>query len=204
MRKGRWWVPAALLAVATLVAARIWWVNTSLPQIPLEYHGQGDWVSLEGTFHNSSEEGTEGYSVMVEGAALMTYDEYLDTYGEGPREPGAHGSAHCVVEVTLRIRNDGSEAGGLNAFEMILVPDRADEYLICDVMNDDALWPQAQVGAGRMASVRPGTEYVAHVPYVFNGMEETYLREVTDTRFTLLVSRMPERKMIEVRLPTDA
>jgi hypothetical protein len=100
--------------------------------------------------------------------------------------------------VTLRIRNEGTDQGGLNTFQMVLVPARANEYLICDVMNPDALWPQVQEGAGSIVSIRSGTEYVVHIPYVFNGNEEVYEREITDRSFTLLVSRMPVRKMIEV------
>ena len=192
-------IAACLLATAALaVAARIWWVAENVPQIPLERYGQGEWVELDGAFQNNADEGTDDYSVMVEGISVMTYDEYLEAYGEGPQEPGAKGDSRCVVDVALRIRNDGTEPGGLNVFQMVLVPARANEYLICDVMNADALWPQVQEGASAIVSIRPGTEYVAHIPYVFNGGDEVYQREVTDTEFSLLVSRMPTRKMVVV------
>ncbi len=203
----------ALLVVAALgvVGVRIWWTNESLPRIPAEVYEQNEWVELDGAFQNTTKEETDHYSLMVEGAQLMTYDEYLETYGteeatsgmEGlmPRSPlGEHGDARCVVVVALRIRNDGSELGGVNMFQMALVPERANEYLMCDVMNEGALWPQVQQGAGKTASVQPGTEYLAHIPYVFNGGTEVYWREVTDRTFTLLVSRMPERKMIKVTI----
>lgn len=192
-------IAACLLVTAALaVAARIWWVAENVPQIPIERYGQGEWVELDGAFQNNADEGTDDYSVMVEGISVMTYDEYLEAYGEGPQEPGAKGDSRCVVDVALRIRNDGTEPGGLNVFQMVLVPARANEYLICDVMNADALWPQVQEGASAIVSIRPGTEYVAHIPYVFNGGDEVYQREVTDTEFSLLVSRMPTRKMVVV------
>ncbi len=192
-------IAACLLVTAVLaVAARIWWVAENVPQIPIERYGQGEWVELDGAFQNNADEGTDDYSVMVEGISVMTYDEYLEAYGEGPQEPGAKGDSRCVVDVALRIRNDGTEPGGLNVFQMVLVPARANEYLICDVMNADALWPQVQEGASAIVSIRPGTEYVAHIPYVFNGGDEVYQREVTDTEFSLLVSRMPTRKMVVV------
>lgn len=192
-------IAACLLVTAVLaVAARIWWVAENVPQIPIERYGQGEWVELDGAFQNNADEGTDDYSVMVEGISVMTYDEYLEAYGEGPQEPGAKGDSRCVVDVALRIRNDGTEPGGLNVFQMVLVPARANEYLICDVMNADALWPQVQEGASAIVSIRPGTEYVAHIPYVFNGDDEVYQREVTDTEFSLLVSRMPTRKMVVV------
>jgi len=83
-------------------------------------------------------------------------------------------------------------------FESILVPERGNEYLICDIGNEDSLWPQVQKGAGSVVNVQPGTECVVHVPYVFNETEEAYYRDIQDKKFTLLVSRMPVRKMIYV------
>lgn len=192
----------AAVAVAAL-AARIYWVNTNLPQIPNEYYDQGEWASLDGAFQIDSQENTNGYSLMVQSAKLMTYDEFVETYrtedADVAAQPaGTHGDAHCVVDVELHIRNEGNSDGVLDAFQMVLVPARGNEYLIADIMNDAALWPQTQRGVGMQVSTRPGTEYVAHVPYVFNSTENAYLTEVTDTDFTLLVSRAPVRKMIRV------
>lgn len=196
MRRRR--VLASVLAVAATcaLAARIWWVNTALPRIPLEYYDAGEWVELEGAFQNSAEEGTDDYALMVESATIMTYDEYLRRHGDGSQRTGEHGDARCVVDVAVRMRNDGEDDGGLNTFQMVLVPERANEYLICDVIQQDSLWPQVQEGAGSNVHIRPGTEYVAHIPYVFNGGSEVYDREVGDRDFTLLASRMPVRKMI--------
>lgn len=186
-----------LLAASVAIGVRIWWVNASLPSIPLEYYQTGEWVPLEGAFQNdASSEQTSGYSLMVESAEVVTYDEYLERHGV--TASGTHGTARCVVDVTLRIRNDGTEQGGINVFQMVLVPERGNEYLICDVMSEDALWPQVEPNADSSASIRPGTEYVTHIPYVFNGGEEVYDREVTDRSFTLLLSRMPVRKMVAV------
>lgn len=186
-----------LLAVSIAIGARIWWVNANLPSIPLEYHQMGEWVPLEGAFQNdTSSEQTQGYSLMVESAEVVTYDEYLERHGA--TASGAHGDVRCVVDVTLRIRNEGAEQGGINIFQMVLVPERGNEYLICDVMSEKALWPQVEPNADSSVSIRPGTEYVTHIPYVFNGGEEVYEREVNDRDFKLLLSRMPVRKMVKV------
>lgn len=191
---------AAALAflVATTVVGRIWWVNEALPQIPLEYYEVGEWVELEGAFQSSSSEGTQGYSLMVESAEVVAYNEYLEKHGGELSSADEPGGAHCVVDVAVRIKNEGNGEGALNVFQMVLVPERSDEYLICDVISARALWPQVQEGAGMSVRIRPGTEYVVHIPYVFNGMDEVYEREVEDRSFTLLVSRMPVRKMIRI------
>ena len=126
----------------------------------------------------------------------MTRNEYLEKYGGTTLDD--RDGARCVVDVTLVIRNDGTEQGGLNVFQMVLTPARGNEYLICDVMNEEALWPQVESGADTTVSIKPGTEYEVHIPYVFNGGEEVYEREVNDRDFTLLLSRMPVRKMVNV------
>lgn len=199
-RHRRWLAVSLAVSLAVVaIVARIWWVNVTLPHIPVEYYAQDEWVALEGAFHYRADEGTQGYSLMVEDATIMTYDEYLRAYGNGDEELGTHGDARCVVDMTLRIRNDGAEQGGIEIFEMLLVPRRANEYLICDIMNDDALWPQVEENASMSVSIRPGTEYVVHLPYVFNGLDtEVYGRTVEDRSFTLLISRVPVRKMIMV------
>lgn len=190
-------VGALALAAVIAIGVRIWWVNASLPSVPLEYYQMGEWVPLEGAFQNgTSSEQTFGYSLMVESAEVVTYDEYLERHGVAPA--GSHGDARCVVDVTLRIKNEGTEQGGINVFQMVLTPERGNEYLICDVMSEDALWPRVEPNADSSVSIRPGTEYVTHVPYVFNGGDEVYGREVTDRAFTLLASRMPARKMVVV------
>ncbi len=183
-----------LLAVAC-VAARIRWVNTNLPSIPVEYYQMGEWVELDGCFQDGGDrEQTRGYSLMVESVDIVTCDEYLERHGAVPS--GAYGDAQCVADVALRIKNDGSEQGGINIFQMVLTPARGDEYLICDIMSDDALWLKTEPNADSSVSIRPGTEYVTHIPYVFNGGDETYARDIVDRDFTLLCSRMPVRKMI--------
>lgn len=197
MVRGRHAAIAVLSVVCLAVGMRIWWVNTNLPRIPEETYETGEWVPLEGAFQDStSSEDTSDYSIKVVSAEVMTRNEYLEKYGGTTLDD--RDGARCVVDVTLVIRNDGTEQGGLNVFQMVLTPARGNEYLICDVMNEEALWPQVESGADTTVSIKPGTEYEVHIPYVFNGGEEVYEREVNDRDFTLLLSRMPVRKMVNV------
>ncbi len=192
-------VLAVVIVVVAGIAARIWWVNANLPSIPVEYYQIGEWVALDGAFQDGSDrEQTQGYSIMIESAEVVTYDEYLERHGAVPT--GTHGNARCVVDVTLRIKNDGTEQGGINIFQMVLTPARGNEYLICDIMSDDALWLKTEPNADSSVSIRPGTEYEIHVPYVFNGGDEVYARDITDHDFTFLASRMPTRKMIRIEV----
>lgn len=196
-KRARLAVAVAVFVAAVGIAMRIWWVNTNLPSIPVEYYQMGEWVALEGAFQDGGDrEQTQGYSLMVESAEVVTYDEYLERHGVVPT--GSHGDAHCVVDVALRIKNEGSDQGGINIFQMVLTPARGDEYLICDIMSDEALWLKTEPNADSSVSVRPGTEYVTHIPYVFNGSDEVYSRNIADRDFIFLASRMPVRKMVRV------
>lgn len=199
MIKGRrhFLILGVALILTCAVIARIWLVNANLPRIPLEYYQMGEWVPLDGAFQNGGEsERTQGYSLMVESIDIVTCDEYLERHGTVPK--GTYGSASCVADVALRIKNDSSEQGGINIFQMVLTPARGDEYLICDIMGDEALWLQTEPNADSSVSIRPGTEYVTHIPYVFNGGDDAYEREIKDREFTLLASRIPVRKMIQL------
>ncbi len=192
-------VLAVVIVVVAGIAARIWWVNANLPCIPVEYYQMGEWVALDGAFQDGSDrEQTQGYSIMIESAEVVTYDEYLERHGAVPT--GTHGNARCVADVTLRIKNDGTEQGGINIFQMVLTPARGNEYLICDIMSDEALWLKTEPNANSSVSIRPGTEYEIHIPYVFNGGDEVYAHDITDHDFTFLASRMPTRKMIRIEV----
>lgn len=191
---------------AFLMAARICWVNITLPKIPLEHFDMGEWVELDGSFQMSSGEGTREYALMVESANVMTYGEYLAAYGGDARRESS-GNNRCVLDLALRIKRSGSpesvesdqsDTGGyINIFQTVLVPSSSNKYLICDVVGGKALWPQVQQGAGMQIHIRPGTEYLAHIPYVLN-TAEPYEEEIVEREFTLLASRMPVRKMIRV------
>ena len=188
-------VAIAAAAVAVAIGVRIWWVNETLPKIPLEYYEEGEWVALEGCFHyNSSSEPTQDYSVRVEGVSVMTYDEYMSAYGDRPEEIGRHGDQRSIVCVDLRIRNDGDEQGGFLLIAALLTPARGNEYLQIDIFSEVSLWPY---NAG--ISTAPHTERLVHVPYVVNALDdEAYANPIEDREFTLLVSQMPVRKMIHM------
>ncbi|MFC2706111.1 MAG: DUF5028 domain-containing protein [Olsenella profusa] len=187
----------ALLVVASGIVTRIAYVNSTMPKIPQESYDEGEWVALDGAFQDVNSENTQGYSLKVEGATLCTHDEYLTKYGVTPDEPGKYGGAQCVVDVEIHVRNEGNDSGGLNMFEMVLVPTRANEYLL----YDSDLWAQVQRGGGDAVSIRPGTEFVMHVPYTVNSNEAgKYADAIRDRDFNLVVARMPRRMTIAVHV----
>lgn len=186
-------IVVCVLAVAG-IAARIVHVNTTTPKIPLQHFEQGTWVPLEGAFQLDSMDDTDGYELYVEGATICSHDDYLRRHGVEPANPGEYGDATSVVDVTIRVKNEGDSTGGLDMFSMVLIPEGLNTYYICDT----ELWALVQGGA-ETVSIRSGTEFTMHVPYTINSVgREVYETTITGERFWLLASRMPERKMIEV------
>ncbi len=190
------------LVVTCAVGARIWWVNESMPRIPVETYGAGEWVALDGAFQELANEQTKGYSLRVDSAKVVSYDEYLRAHGVEPAEPSKFGDAKSVVDVAISVRRDASSSGdgGLNMFDMVLVPARKNEYFMVSIGGGEegcALWPQVQKNAGFWVSIRPGTEYTMHVPYVINSSgARIFKNPIEDRDFELVASRMPVQKLI--------
>lgn len=184
---------------------RVWWVNTHALTIPEEIYQMGEWVPLDGNFHYSSSENTKGYSIRITEIALTTYDSYLEKHGITPQHPNAHGNQTSVIDVTIEVKNDREETepvGGIDFLGTVLIPQANNTYYICDLGNENSLWPlvQPNITTSRIA-IKPHTSYVLHVPYVVNLIgEEIYRSPITDTTFDLLVSRLPVEKRIRVTL----
>ena len=202
-------LPLFAIAISFVLACalgyRVWWVNTHALTIPEEIYQMGEWVPLDGNFHYSSSENTKGYSIRITEIALTTYDGYLEKHGITPQHPNAHGNQTSVIDVTIEVKNDREETdpiGGIDFLGTILIPQANNTYYICDLGNENSLWPlvQPNITTSRIA-IKPHTSYVLHVPYVVNLIgEEIYRNPITDTTFDLLVSRLPVEKRIRVSL----
>lgn len=184
---------------------RVWWVNTHALTIPEEIYQMGEWVPLDGNFHYSSSENTKGYSIRITEIALTTYDSYLEKHGITPQHPNAHGNQTSVIDVTIEVKNDREETepvGGIDFLGTVLIPQANNTYYICDLGNENSLWPLVQPNiTTSLIAIKPHTSYVLHVPYVVNLIgEEIYRSPITDTTFDLLVSRLPVEKRIRVTL----
>ena len=202
-------IPLFAIAISfVLVCAlsyRVWWVNAHALTIPEEIYQMGEWVPLDGNFHYSSSENTNGYSMRITEISLTTYDGYLEKHGITPQHPNAHSNQTSVIDVTIELKNDREETepvGGIDFLGTVLIPQANNTYYICDLGNENSLWPLAQpnITTSKIA-IKPHTSYVLHVPYVVNLTgEEIYRTPITDTTFDLLVSRLPVEKRIRVSL----
>jgi len=193
------------LTVASFVAFRIYYVNATAIQLPpVEKHSMNEWVDLNGAFLNSRSENTQGYSMRVTKAELLSYNEYIEKYGldkgnkiEGLDEPS-------LICLEIEVKNDGNEDGVIFIFECKLIPERKNTYFI----PSTDLWAESEKnmtdGNVRILKTAKDSEYTVHVPYKVNikdpeGYTE-YKKPMKDTSFELVVSNSPVRKIIEIKL----
>lgn len=204
----------AVCVVAVIaVGARIWWINANRLEIPVERFGMDEWVGLDGTSFGISNSPSQGYSVKVSDAKVMSAQEYLDRYAEGSSYNPANPNEPQVV-LELSVRNDRElveddtdidTVGAIDMVSTILVPRDAGGMMY---QADYSLWAEAEEAFDSdsimWVGVMPGTEYTMHVPFRFVrviGADEPVGAEkpVSDT-FDLVVGISPVRREIEVTI----
>ncbi|MDR0515253.1 MAG: DUF5028 domain-containing protein [Coriobacteriaceae bacterium] len=199
-RKRRLALALAALVLAGAVAFRVCQVNAGAVDIATEYHQMGEWVELEGRFFTSrTSEDTHGYSIRVNSAKLMSYNEFIRRYGTDKGHVKEGFDLVNVVDLEVEVRNVGSETGRIPLLPMQLVPERKNTYLIWN----DYLWVENEPNSEGMMflAIKTDTEYTTHIPFARNlsdGKGGEFMRPLDDTRFELLVSNMPLRTVIVV------
>ncbi len=191
---------AGVLALA--VAGRIWWLNDAQPGLEVVQHAMGEWVDLDGAFCATSTENTKGYYLRVSKVQLMSYNEYVESYATDGSAVQQGRDTISLAVLTIDIRNDGHEgSGGLNLFEMYLVPARMNDYLIEDadlfLSSEEKL--RESGSNGWKVGIKEGTEYQVHLPFIHNtSVPECYQRQMHDTEFLYYVSNLPVRHAIRI------
>lgn len=199
-------IAGSLAALATVgVGARIWYLNSNHVGLQVVEHEMGEWVELDGAFCVTSSENTKGYAMKVEEARIMSYNEYVEAYANDGSQPVDGMDTPCLAVLTIDIRNDGHVGeGGLNLFEMYLIPARSNDYFIEDadlfLMSEVKL---REAGAnGWTVGIKDGTEYQIHLPYILNDMNNCYTTQMKDTEFSYYISNLPVRHSIQVTAST--
>lgn len=115
----------AVLAAAAAIAGRIWQVNANAFDYPERHYAMGEWVDLDGAFTTYVNENTQGYSLCVQDAQIMTRAEYIERYALDPSqvEPTDYDDVPSVLCLTLAIKNEGSDSGGFYIYDATLVPE---------------------------------------------------------------------------------
>lgn len=196
------------VAVCAL-AGRVWWVNNRKYPYPYEtvHHATGEWVDLDGAFISDATEGTQGYSVRVVNAELLSHDEYIGLYAADSTQVedimmGLNDKS--VVCLTLELRNDAAVEGGFIFLgEARLIGDG----LPLKYSYDPVLWAASNPNITDMSyyiGVVPGTVTTQHVPYSLIHSQEDNGRYTeplpTVSSYEFVVSNAPVRHVIDIDL----
>jgi hypothetical protein len=194
MKKTLFCFLAILLAVG--VGARIWYVNATAAQEKIETYNQSEWVPLDGNFQDNSDEKTQGYSVCVQSAKLITYEDFIKRYKpkEDPVKP--ENRPKHLIDLTIGVKNDHS-TGYLSTIQTYL------QYQNDILMMDPDLWGimEPKCKGALSLKLKPDSQASIHIPYPPNLQEEkeqgNYLR---NQDYYLVVSEYPIKKMIHVNV----
>lgn len=193
------------VAVAFLIGFRIYYVNaTAFPLPTVEKYEMNEWVELDGAFLNIKSENTQGYSLRVNKAELLSYNDYIEKYGLDKSRRIEGLDELSLVCLEIEVKNTENEDGLIFIFECKLIPERKNTYFI----PSSRLWAESENAldgdTARIIKIRKNSEYTLHVPYKVNILDKEGYSEfrvpMKDTSFELVVSNSPVRKVIVIKL----
>ena len=192
----------AVLAAAAAIAGRIWQVNANAFDYPERHYAMGEWVDLDGAFTTYANENTQGYSLCVQDAQIMTRAEYIERYALDPSqvEPTDYDDVPSVLCLTLAIKNEGSDSGGFYIYDATLVPEgeirsmgyQASLWGTSNELIDDSVYS---------FSLLRDSEYTAQIPYIlYAAPGEDFQHAIRAKRFSFIVSNAPVRNVIDIEV----
>lgn len=190
-----------LIGVSAL-AGRIWWVNANAFDYPEVHYSMGEWVDLDGAFTTYKQEDTQGYSMCVQDAQIMTRAEYIEKYAIDPMQVEAteYDDVPSVLCVTLAMKNEQNDSGSLHLYDMNLVP----EWAASSMRYQMDLWSTSNknvTDSTYSLSLLEDSEFVTQVPYILYGRtDEDFQQEITARSFKFIVSNAPVRNIIDIEL----
>ncbi len=201
--KKRFLLAALAVAVACAVGARIYVVNATAVTFPEEHYPMNQWVDLNGAFLHKISESTQGYSIKVKSARLMSYNDYIREFGLDKTKVKEGFDTNSVLNLEVEMKNEGNDNGSFFIFAASLIPERKDNYLIFNRF----LWQESepdQDSSALATGLLKDTSYTTNIPYEINlgnpGDNQEVQSPITDTSFELIVSNAPVRKIIDIDL----
>ena len=202
------------LVAAIAIGVRIWSVNQNQLSIPVEHYAMGEWVELNGAFLYDSQEATQGYSVRITSAEVISSDEYLDRYApDADRSQITIGPGDVLV-LGYDVRNVGNSTGYIDLVMQMVVGSAKNTFY----KVDDELWSAAEppLKDAPVLILVPDSEYSTHgvvsltadPDYLekFDTGTQTYdtstssRADIRETSFELILTNAPVRKVVDITL----
>lgn len=192
-----------ILALVSVVGVRTYIVNKEAPVRIVEHYSMNEWVDLNGAFLDSKDENTQGYSLRVIAAHRMSYNEYIQSYGNDKSHEVEGLNEKSVIALDIEIKNDESPGnnGHMPLMFMYLVPELKNEAFLWN----ERLWIENEPRADGLMfiTVTPQTTYTAHLPFTKNTdttNNSAYFGSIDASSFELSVANSPVRKVIDITI----
>lgn len=197
MNRRSWVLVFTLGAFALCYGWRLCAVNGAAERIPVETYEVGEWLGPEdGYIIDDAIENLDGYFLRIDGARVMTPNEYLAEYGEGDDSTIPNGDAKTVLAITMTIKNEYNEHGGFEAYLWTAVPDS----LNTEYRYDSTLFDKAEP-TGSVFKVSKGRTVTRTFPFsrgeyppYFTDSAGTSQGEVLDRSFHMNMTYRPVTK----------
>lgn len=185
-----------ILILGALAAWQIIRVNSEAPKAVVEEYSLGDTVKLEGSFLESTSEENTNYTICVNSAERMSYNEYIAKYGVNKKKTKKDGNDKSILCLNATITNTGSEIGCLSIYDMRLLPESKNTYYIAQ----ESIWKKSEKNLAtwpNLISVKPGTSYTVHIPFTVNTDDELIAEGyIQGKSFTLYLTDWPKSKRV--------
>lgn len=185
-----------------LLVFRIYYVNTTCEAYPeTNIVGMNEWVELSGSYFNSINEETDGYSLMVSDSYFYTYEEFAEKFDISD-DYFAESSKLDVLIVELDIKNTDNETGGIYFRGFTILNETMSYYFD---YNDSYMQIANPSIPSKLdyASIQPNTEFTLYLCYTLQyGAEMLDFLELYEVgeeiKMFLPVSVYPVKNYIEV------
>lgn len=195
-------IVTAMLLIVAVYVARVAWVNSAYPKATVVTSKENTWVALNGSFIEEAgqdQEQTDGYSIKVDSAQLMTHDEYLSNYARDNTDVKSNGrQERSVAVLTLEIKNDSNQQGLIYVGGFKLVVPAKTDYLLPDIYFN-GLWTYAEPNASPQVSIKPHTTYTIELPFIVStDTEQSYDTELLKGDYQLVLSEQPIKNIVDI------
>ncbi|MBS5866024.1 MAG: DUF5028 domain-containing protein [Coriobacteriaceae bacterium] len=212
-KKKHYLIVAVTLIACALIGIRIWWVNATRIETPEQTFSMNEEVKLNGAFIDDISEDTNGYSLTVKSAQVMSANEYLKRYsrdGVTSVEGGDVPNTRVVLEVEFK--NSGKKDGGnFNYISSWVIgkPNKNAFY-----RTDSELWEHRETKlAGTMytgVGIKGGTTYTTYLPFYMlddspeffkpNSATGSEYAVIKEKEFYYLVATKPQRMVVDIHV----
>lgn len=226
MRRRRAFYSVLAIVAAGVLLARIAFVNARAERLDVRTHEVGESVNLDGSFLEYASESTEGYSIRVIGARIMSAREYAEAYatvekpneklatiaqamGAGESEGEAALNEKTEIVLDIEVTNEGNKNGYLMALSWRIIPDCTRDVAF---QPDFTLWSLANPAMGEQIgfTIREGTSMRLQIPFKRDIVRPplkpnsySYVAIAESGPYYLQVSNVPIRNIVELGVPAE-